>query len=93
MRAALILIGVTMSFSASAFADDAIPEPQQATTTATPLPQQSDKSKVVCHNQIHEGVVTQIVQCGNQEAWNRTRQETAKTLRDIQVRSYATSRR
>jgi hypothetical protein len=68
MRTALILISVAMSFSATAFADDATRGLQQATTTATPLPAASAKSKVVCHNQIHEGAVTPIVQCGNQEA-------------------------
>jgi len=92
MRTALLALFVS-SLSTLALADSSVPGPQQATTTAAPIPQDSPEKKIVCHNQIHEGEATRIVQCGTQQAWERTRQHTAKALRDIQIRSYAGSRR
>ncbi|HVU19283.1 MAG TPA: hypothetical protein VHE09_01025 [Rhizomicrobium sp.] len=91
MRAALIAFAA-LSLAAPALADS-VPQPQQVATTAQPLPQASPENKIVCHSQIHEGSVTPIKLCGSQQAWERTRLETMKTLNEIEVRSYTNTRR
>jgi hypothetical protein len=91
MRAVFIAIA-TLSLAAPALADDAVPQPQQVTTTATPLPQADANNKVTCHNQVHEGALTNIKLCGTQQAWSRTRLETMKTLNEIEIRSYTSTR-
>jgi hypothetical protein len=92
MRAVLIAIAA-LSIAAPALADDAVPQAQHVTTTAQPLPQASPSNKIICHNRVHEGSVTQIKMCGTQQAWDRTRLETMQTLNEIEVRSYSNTRR
>lgn len=91
MRAALIAFAA-FSLAAPALADS-VPQPQQVATTAQPMPQSDPDNKIVCHNQIHEGSLTRVKMCGTQQAWNRTRLETMKTLNEIEIRSYTNSRR
>jgi hypothetical protein len=92
MRAVFIALAA-LSLAVPALADDAVPQPQQVTAAAQPMPQDNPDRKVVCHNQVHEGSVTQIKMCGTQQAWSRTRLETMKTLNEIEIRSYSNTRR
>ena len=92
MRTVFIALAA-LSIAAPAFADDAVPQPQHVTVDAQPLPAASANNKIICHNQVHEGSVTQFRMCGTQQAWSRTRLETMQTLNEIEIRSYTSANR
>ena len=86
MRAVFIALTV-LSIAAPALAGEAVPQPQQVTSTAQPLLQADPRNKVVCHSQIHEGSITPIKLCGTQQAWDRARMELQYRLSAIETRS------
>lgn len=88
MRAILIAIAA-LSIAAPALADSTVPQPQQDTTTAQPLPHADPRNKIICHQQVHEGSLTPIKLCGTQQAWDRARLETMQTLNEIEIRSFS----
>ncbi|MBI3675286.1 MAG: hypothetical protein HY243_01545 [Proteobacteria bacterium] len=88
MRVALIAAVYALCLSSVPVLAD---EPVTTTTSGVPdaehIPVNNPASQVVCLRRIHEGTVTNAVDCRTQRTWDRIRRENQQAVSIMQLRS------
>jgi hypothetical protein len=87
MRPILIATIYALSLSATPVLADAT-TPPQSTPDAQHLPDgnNDDDSKVICMNRIHEGTVTNTVDCKTKRTWDKIRRDNQHIISEMQLR-------
>lgn len=83
MRNTMITLaaGLLLSVSSAALADDTTVTAQPAAAT--------DSGKLVCHYNVHQGVLVRKPVCKTQSQWDRDRREDQRNFATFQMRTYS----
>jgi len=83
MRNTIITLaaGLLLSVSSAALADDGAVSAQPAAV--------SDSNKLVCHYNVHQGVLVRKAVCKTQSQWDRDRRESQRDFATFQMRTYS----
>jgi hypothetical protein len=88
MRVVLIAALSALCLSAApAFADGASTNPTSDRPDAQHFPVNNSDTHVTCLNRIHEGMLTDVVDCKTQRTWDRIRRDNQQAVLDWQLHS------
>ena len=98
MRTILLAAASFGLLTTAALADDAqtatlTSQPARATSIPDAQHYAANDGNVVCLHRVHEGELTNAVDCRNSIGWERSRRETQMTLQMIQMKSLLINQR
>jgi Spy/CpxP family protein refolding chaperone len=90
MRTLLIAFASSLALSAAAFAQtdkSSVPDAEHMAHSISATA--GDSKEIVCHHLVHQGMLMSQEVCLTKRAWERMRQQTQRTIDEIQVRSFS----